>query len=350
MKEKTDNDRDDPVHEAVSHLSGHDNLYGRINKVKEDIVRIPKTGKNAHFGFAFATESDVSDVLRPLMAKHGVCLLYHGPDWDKLLIVESKTGSGHVQWLYRVWVHYELVNVFNPLERETVWAPGEALDGQDKGMSKAITAAAKYAWLKIFDISTGDQMDEPDAHGSNESINNRTPNRPNQIQHPARPTTPPPPRNPSQPAGSEGCIGPLAFSRIREKAGTLGVTKNNIIAHLRANGHDSDIRGLWEKMPLWPAKVIPAIEEFFASKETSLAQKSDDEQSPYSDMDMLLEEVQKLWPIKMQNIKSKPNEPANPTAMTMEMVKLNPNLSPKELLQELENDCILFPSGNTIPF
>lgn len=138
--------------------SSRGSLYERINRVSAEAKRVAKEGKNSHFGYAYATESDISDMLRPLLAKHGVCLLYLGPDRETVFI-----EWGEKQALYRIWVKYQLVNVDDPAERETISCPGEALDAQDKGMNKALTAAAKYAWLKIFHLSTGDAADETDS-------------------------------------------------------------------------------------------------------------------------------------------------------------------------------------------
>ena len=140
-------------------------LYRRINAVKGELTRLAKSGKNTHFNFKFATESDVSDALRPLMDKHGVCLLYHGIAPEAILIEEAgETKGGSITYRYKVRIQYELVNVDNPAERETVWGYGEALDQQDKGHTKAITNAHKYVMMKVFDVSAGDDHDDPDSH------------------------------------------------------------------------------------------------------------------------------------------------------------------------------------------
>lgn len=141
-------------------------LYARINLVKKDVVRVKKTGKNQHFGYMFATESDICDTLRPLMAEHGVCLVYHGPDPDKFKMLEAgKTKSGAEKFRYCVWCKYSVVNADDAADRFETWGYGEALDQEDKGHNKAITNAHKYVLIKLFDVSTGDLAADPDTYG-----------------------------------------------------------------------------------------------------------------------------------------------------------------------------------------
>lgn len=142
-------------------------VYARLNAVKAEVSRIPKNGFNQHFQFKFSTESDIIDVVRPLCAKHGVALVYHGPDLDRMVIEDGgTTKSGTKQMLYRLWVRYEVVNVDDPADRFEVWGYGEGLDTSDKGHSKALTNAHKYVIIRLFDVSTGDPTEDPDAHGS----------------------------------------------------------------------------------------------------------------------------------------------------------------------------------------
>lgn len=139
-------------------------LYQRINRVKADVVRVQKTGRNQHFGYNFATESDIADTLRPLMAEHGVCLCYHGPDFDRTKVEKAgTTKSGVDRYRYIVWCKYTVRNAQNPQECFETWGCGEALDQEDKGFNKAITAAHKYVLIKLFDVSTGDLAIDPDS-------------------------------------------------------------------------------------------------------------------------------------------------------------------------------------------
>ena len=57
-----------PVHEPKAMAS----LYAKMAKVMGDIERLPKSGHNSHFKYDYATESDIADAIRPLLAKYVV--------------------------------------------------------------------------------------------------------------------------------------------------------------------------------------------------------------------------------------------------------------------------------------
>jgi hypothetical protein len=141
-------------------------VYARLNAVKAEVARVAKTGENAHFGYKFATESDIVDCIRPLCAKHGVALVYHGPQQGSIVITEVPTAKGGAKFLYQMWVDYEVVNCDSPEDRFVVRGYGEAMDQDDKGHNKALTNAHKSVLIRLFDISTGDTADDPDLHGS----------------------------------------------------------------------------------------------------------------------------------------------------------------------------------------
>ena len=48
-------------------------LYAKMAQVLAGITRIPKLGYNENFNYAFATESDIVDAVRGLMAEAGLC-------------------------------------------------------------------------------------------------------------------------------------------------------------------------------------------------------------------------------------------------------------------------------------
>lgn len=238
-------------------------LYERINRVKRDCHRLKKTGTNAHFGYKYATESDISDMLRPLMAEHGVCLLYKGPERETVSI-----EWGEKQALYRVWVRYELVNVDNPAEREVLVCPGEALDSQDKGMNKALTAAAKYAWLKIFDISTGEPADDPDNGGGTEPVKPKISRAKTEPKPPpAKPvapevSTPPAPGDPDmRPAGDEWAR--VLYNRLAERCITLAQLRHVMYKKFGAGVF---LKGIEEFPEKWPrglgADIKRCLEDF----------------------------------------------------------------------------------------
>ncbi len=125
-------------------------LYAKLARVMGKLERLPKNGWNEHFSYAFATDADVADAIRPLLADEGIAVLVSSkePKFEAqttllpvvIRLVDSETGQS-----------------------ETFEWTGQAMDRQDKGINKAATAAIKYWLLKTFLLSTGDPADDADA-------------------------------------------------------------------------------------------------------------------------------------------------------------------------------------------
>lgn len=134
-------------------------LYLKLCKVMAQINRLPKTGYNKAQNYAFASESDLTDMIRPLLAEQGV-FLFSSMDEVEQTPIESKNGA--------VGTHSKVTMTFTFIDgesgelRASTWT-GEAMDYQDKSINKAATAALKYFLLKTFLISTGDSDDDADS-------------------------------------------------------------------------------------------------------------------------------------------------------------------------------------------
>lgn len=306
-------------------------LYERINRVKADIERVKKSGFNSHFKYQYATESDISDMVRPLMAKHGVCLLFKGVDRD---IHITPPEQGDKQFLYRIWMKYELVNADNPSERETLEIPSEALDHQDKGITKAMTAGAKYAWLKIFDISTGDEADDADSHGSAEAASGRAPS-----------VAPP-------------VLGAGGVTSMQAHLEQRGLTPDGLVAAMKVNKLIPPVVG-WESKPeQWPQSMIPDIKtliEKITLKEPAAAPVVP--KPATKPKDPLLAAVEAQWKVWYPG-RAGPNvgNPQNPAALIAAMrrttdwheIPEGPERD-KQMISDLKDDRVL-PDGTKIPF
>ena len=109
-------------------------------------------------------ERDIIDAVKPLEAKYGVYSYPASRDIVEAGTMEFQTRNGPVQNLYmRVHVVYRFVNVDKPEEFIEVDSYGDGIDKADKADGKAMTYADKYAMMKAYKISTGD---DPDAINS----------------------------------------------------------------------------------------------------------------------------------------------------------------------------------------
>ena len=121
-------------------------------------------------GYKAVSERDIIDAVKPLEEKHGV---YSYP-CDRLVLesqtLESEsTYNGNVTkkttFFTRIQTTYRFVNVDEPSEFIDTVTFAEGSDSQDKGSGKAMTYGDKYALMKAYKISTGD---DPDQNASTE--------------------------------------------------------------------------------------------------------------------------------------------------------------------------------------
>ena len=111
------------------------------------------------------SERDVLDAVKPLEEKHGV---YSYPASRTVLesnLLESEnTYNGKTTkkttFMTRIETVYRFVNVDKPDEYIETVAFAEGIDAQDKGSGKAMTYGDKYALMKAYKISTGDDPDQ----------------------------------------------------------------------------------------------------------------------------------------------------------------------------------------------
>ena len=60
----------------------------------------------------------------------------------------------------RIKTVYRFVNIDNPADFMETTTFAEGIDSQDKGSGKAMTYADKYALMKSYKVSTGEDVDE----------------------------------------------------------------------------------------------------------------------------------------------------------------------------------------------
>ncbi len=134
-------------------------LYAKLAAVLGEIQRVPKSGKNKHFNYEYATNEDVLDFIRPLLAAHGIAF------WASMVEcaqAAEQTDSGKTTTRTHIVLEFAFADVDSGEVITSRWH-GEALDSQDKGITKAATLAKKYFLLNTFLISTGDLREDPDA-------------------------------------------------------------------------------------------------------------------------------------------------------------------------------------------
>lgn len=128
----------------------------KLAEIMALVKRVPKNGWNDFHKYKFATEADILDAVRDAMAERQVVLVPDAVDGTS----EPRGEKGeHVFTLKSRFT----VKDGESGEELSFHMYGQGSDKLDKGAYKAATGAEKYAVLKLFMVSTGDdpENEEP---------------------------------------------------------------------------------------------------------------------------------------------------------------------------------------------
>lgn len=146
------------------------NIFQKMSAVTAELQTVAKnltvsTGKNNTY--KAVSERDIIDAVKPIEAKHGIYSFPCDRQVIESQILESEyNGNKKTTFFSRIKVTYRFVNVEKPDEYIDMVTFAEGIDAQDKGSGKAMTYADKYALMKAYKISTGD---DPDQNASEET-------------------------------------------------------------------------------------------------------------------------------------------------------------------------------------
>lgn len=144
------------------------NIFQRMSAITTELQTVAKNltvQQTKTSSYKAVSERDILDAVKPVEAKHGV---YSYP--VKRTILESNmlesdsTYNGNTTkkttFMTRIETVYRFVNVDKPEEYIETITYAEGIDTQDKGSGKAMTYSDKYALMKAYKISTGDDPDQ----------------------------------------------------------------------------------------------------------------------------------------------------------------------------------------------
>jgi len=156
------------------------NIFQRMAAITAELQTVAKnltvqTTKTS--SYKAVSERDILDAVKPIEEKHGV---YSYPVSREILesnLLESEsTYNGQTTkkttFMTRIKTVYRFVNIDEPEQFIETTTFAEGIDSQDKGSGKAMTYADKYALMKAYKISTGD---DPDQEASKEENYKRKP-------------------------------------------------------------------------------------------------------------------------------------------------------------------------------
>lgn len=144
------------------------NIFEKMNLITDEIAVVEKKLKvqvNKTASYNAVSERDILDAVKPIEFKYRVYSYpYERQIIDNDVLVKETEYNGQTtktNSLYmRVETIYRFVNIDNKDEFIDIKAYGDGIDTGDKAPGKATTYADKYALMKAYKISTGDDPDK----------------------------------------------------------------------------------------------------------------------------------------------------------------------------------------------
>lgn len=129
------------------------NIYQRINAVRKAIGYVQKDKAVSTGGGSYkaVTHDAVTGMVRAALIEHGVIIV---PSVVSSVFHPKEPDAK--QRLYEATYQIDFVNMDDPADRIVTQQTAHALDNGDKAPGKAMSYAAKYAILKLFNIETGE--------------------------------------------------------------------------------------------------------------------------------------------------------------------------------------------------
>lgn len=171
------------------------------------VDEVPKRGWNDFHKYQYATESDITAAVRSALAERHVLVL---PRLENVEWGETPRRNGGTDRLCTTRVAFDFTDADSG-EVITVVMVGQGSDSGDKSFYKSISGALKYALLKTFLMSTGN--DDPEHEGPAD--------RASSAQRASSSRAPAPPRSHGGASGKDAAdqVGPWKPKRPGEPGG-----------------------------------------------------------------------------------------------------------------------------------
>lgn len=145
------------------------NIFQKMADITNELGTVAKNlnvAVNKTASYKAVSEVDILNAVKPLEYKHGVYSYPHDTNIINQEIVTTKTQYGDKDnYFIRLERIYRFVNIEDKTDFIEVKSYGDGIDTGDKATGKAMTYADKYALMKAYKISTGD---DPDKEASEE--------------------------------------------------------------------------------------------------------------------------------------------------------------------------------------
>ena len=141
------------------------NIYKRMLAIQSELATVAKNltvstgGKSSYRAVG---EKDILDAVKPLEQKYGVYSYPVDRDIVDSGEMEKQGSNGYstISRYLRIRTVYRFVNIDNPDDHIDILSYADGIDSGDKATGKAMTYCDKYALMKAYKISTGEDPDQ----------------------------------------------------------------------------------------------------------------------------------------------------------------------------------------------
>lgn len=129
-------------------MATENKLAGKLVKILGALGSLEKKGYNSHQKYYYMREVDVMEALKAQLIANKMIMLTS----SRLKDIQKKEGKDKTDFVTTVETTHTFIDSETG-EQLAIDSVGSGYDSSDKGASKAITAAIKYAIMKTFMIS-----------------------------------------------------------------------------------------------------------------------------------------------------------------------------------------------------
>lgn len=141
------------------------NIYRRMLAIQSELATVAKNltvSTGAKSSYRAVGEKDILDAVKPLEQKYGVYSYPVDRDIVDSGEMEKQGSNGYstISRYLRIRTVYRFVNIDNPDDHIDILSYADGIDSGDKATGKAMTYCDKYALMKAYKISTGEDPDQ----------------------------------------------------------------------------------------------------------------------------------------------------------------------------------------------